>query len=312
MEKRKIIIDTDVGDDIDDAYAIVLAMASPEFDLLGVTTVFKNVAQRAYIAKSLLSAGNRGEVPVYAGINRPLRQSVQAFEYEREGEDGLPVLRHYWEEMRRFRYEQGSAVDFILDCAERYPGEVTLVGIGPLTNLAQAYEKAPETFRKLRELVLMNGWFTDAYPEWNVMCDPEAARIVYKSGVPVRAVGVNCTQTTEICGRNLERLRSLSGACGDLLNRMLDIWFADNRRNCVMHDGLAIASMYGDFVSFERQNIYLPLEEGVRGYTLRLSDESSAAASAEVSVAVDQAAFLDSFLQRLIDFTDKNKKGEKR
>ena len=98
MEKRKIIIDTDVGDDIDDAYAIVLAMASPEFDLLGVTTVFKNVAQRAYIAKSLLSAGNRGEVPVYAGINRPLRQSVQAFEYEREGEDGLPVLRHYWEE----------------------------------------------------------------------------------------------------------------------------------------------------------------------------------------------------------------------
>lgn len=304
MEKKKIIIDTDIGDDIDDAFAIALAMASPELEILGVTTVYKNVGQRAHIVKNLLCAGGRGDIPVLAGCNDPLKQPVVKFDYETIGEDGLPALRHYHDNMKAYRYDGDGAEEFILSEAERYPGEITLVGIGPLTNLAKAYGRNPEAFGKLKEIVLMSGCFTEEYPEWNVMCDPEATRIVYGCGVPVRAVGVNCTCRTEVEGENLEKLRAIGGACGALLNGMLDIWLADNNRNCVMHDGLAIASLYDDYITFERQNIYVPLEEGARGYSLRLLDETPVTASMEVSTAVDAEKFMNSFTDRLLRFTN--------
>lgn len=305
MERKKIIIDTDIGDDIDDAFAIALAMASPELEILGVTTVYKNVAQRAHIVKNLLVSGGFGNVPVYAGVNQPLKEPIAQFPCEAMGENGLITLRHYSNEMNIYPYNEGSAIDFILDTADRYPGEVTLVAIGPLTNVATAYNKRKESFMKLKEVVLMNGFFVTQYAEWNVMCDPEACRITYGCGLPVKAVGANCTHLTEVFENDLKKIRALKGETGKLLNDMLTIWLKDNGRNCVMHDGLALSVLYGDYVTLEEQNIYVPLEQGVRGYTLRVDGNTPVAPQASVSVSVDARAFLDDMMDRLAKFTKK-------
>ncbi len=305
MNRKKIVIDTDIGDDIDDAFALALALASPELELLGVTTVYKNTRQRAHIVSALLHACGRRDIPVFAGLNFPLREEICKFDYEAMGENGLVDLRHYDAEMEGFSYTSEKAVEFILDTADRYPDQVTLVGIGPLTNLAAALKKRPGSFHKLKELVLMNGFFAQSYPEWNVMCDPEASRAVYTCGVPVRAIGANCTLRTEIVGEDLEKLRALGGRTGRLLNKMLSVWLEDNKRNCIMHDALTVACLYEDFVSFETRNVYLPLEEGIRGYTLCTDGETPVCGKASVSVAVNEKAFVRSFIGRLASFTQR-------
>ena len=306
MERKKIIIDTDIGDDIDDAFAIALAMASPELELLGVTTVYKNVEQRAYITKKLLTLGGLGEIPVYLGLNNPLKEPIARFSCETLGENGLINLRHYDDGMKAYPYDEGDGIDFILDSADKYPGEVTLVAIGPLTNVATAYERRKESFAKLKEVVLMNGFFVAQHLEWNVICDPEASRITYGCGVPVRAIGANCTLRAEVFAENLEKIRALKGKTGEYLNTMLNRWFADNDRNCVMHDGMAVSVLYSDYVTFEKQKVYVPLEQGMRGYTLRVDGNSPLAPEAEVSVDVDAQAFLNDMFDRLAKFTENN------
>lgn len=307
IEKQKIIIDTDIGDDIDDAFAIAYAMASPELDVLGITTVFKNVKQRAHITKALLCAGGFDRVPVYAGLDHPIKEPVCNFAYESKDENGVVNLRHYNNSMAKYTYQDGSAIDFLLDSADKYPGEITLVAIGPLTNIAVAYNTRPQSFKKFKGIILMNGYFGQICPEWNVMCDPEATRIVYLSGVPIKTVGANCTRLTEVSGENYQKLRSISGPVGDLLNQMLSVWLEDNKRNCVMHDGLALSVLMHDFVKFEKQNITVPLEYPLRGYIVKadavLNGRESEFAQVDVSIDVDVQKFLESFTDTLIRFT---------
>ena len=310
IEKEKIIIDTDIGDDIDDAFAIAYAMASPELDIIGVTTVYKNVRQRSYMAKALLCAGGFDSVPVYEGLNNPIKEPMSRFPYEKLDESGLAYLRHYNPSMDVYKYEEGSAIDFILDSADKYPNEVTLVAIGPLTNVAVAYQTRPESFKKLKRIVLMNGWFGAVCPEWNVMCDPEATKIVYGCGVSVTSVGANCTHQVEVFDDHLAKIRSLTGPVGDLLNGMLTIWFNDNKRRCVMHDSLALSVLLGDFVKFEQQNIVVPVDEPFfRGYTIKadgfVHGREKGYSTINASISVDAKGFLDSFTDRLIRFTSK-------
>jgi purine nucleosidase/pyrimidine-specific ribonucleoside hydrolase len=309
IEKQKIIIDTDIGDDIDDAFAIAYAMASPELDILGVTTVYKNVKQRAYMAKALLCAGGFDSVPVYEGLNEPLVEPMSQFSCETKGKDGLVNLRHYRESMTKYEYQKGSGIDFILDTADKYPGEVTLVAIGPLTNVAVAKKTRPESYNKLKQIVLMNGFFNSVSPEWNVLCDPEATKEVYASEVPVTTVGANCTHQVVVLGEHLDKIRSLTGPVGDLLNEMLTIWFNDNNRPCIMHDSLALSVLLDDFLKFEKQNIVVPLEFALRGYTVKMEGyvggREKCYSEVNVSVEVQAQKFLDSFTDRLIRFTKK-------
>ena len=157
MEKReKIIIDTDIGDDIDDAYALALAVRMKKFDILGVTTVFRNSMQRAKIASALLGA--LGEDPeVYAGEDYPYKAAFQVEDFEERLPDGRPVIPHYFPEFASAPVRSLSAVDFIAEQAEKAPGEVTLMAIGPLTNLAKTAEKYPNSFRKLSRIICMGG-----------------------------------------------------------------------------------------------------------------------------------------------------------
>ncbi len=189
--REKIIIDTDIGDDIDDAFAVALALHSPELQVLGVTTSFGDTEARAKIADRLLGEAGREDIPVAAGVstktNNPMSQ------------------RRYGEGGRFLRASHPAAVDFILEQIRRSPGEITLVAIGPLVNVGALIDRDAATFRKLKRVVIMGGsvdrGYGDPYgaptppqPEWNILNDIPAAQKLFASGVALYVMPLDSTQ----------------------------------------------------------------------------------------------------------------------
>jgi len=183
--EEPVIIDTDIGDDIDDAFAVGLAVQSPEFRILGITTAFGDTKLRAKLAAKMLDAVGRSDIPVIAGVETAPKAKFSQAQYA-EGGDTKQV-------------KPGSAPDFILDQIRKHPGEITLIAIGPQTNLATAIDKDAATFRKLKRIVMMGGSVYKGYkggapdPEWNILCDIPAAQKVFTSGVPLYVMPLDST-----------------------------------------------------------------------------------------------------------------------
>jgi purine nucleosidase len=183
--KELVIIDTDIGDDIDDAFALGLAVQSPEFRILGVTTAFGNTKLRAQLAERMLAAVGREDIQVVAGVETAPRAKFTQARYA-EGGDTSKV-------------QPGAAPEFILDQIRRHPGEITLIAIGPQTNLSAAIDKDAATFRKLKRIVMMGGSVYKGYkggapdPEWNILCDIPAAQKVFTSRVPLYVMPLDST-----------------------------------------------------------------------------------------------------------------------
>jgi inosine-uridine nucleoside N-ribohydrolase len=189
---EKIIIDTDIGDDIDDAFALALALHSPELQILGVTTAFGDTQTRAKLVDRFLGEAGRQDIPVAVGIPTTPKTSFTQRPYAEGG--------HF------ARASHPDAVTFILDQIRRYPGEITLVGIGPLVNVGATIDKDPQTFRKLKRVVIMGGSVERGYgdvdyarptppaPEWNIINDIPSAQKLFESGVPVYVMPLDSTQ----------------------------------------------------------------------------------------------------------------------
>src|SRR6184192_3703592 len=167
---EKIIIDTDIGDDIDDAFAVALALRSPELQILGFTTTFGDTETCAKLLDRFLAEVGRPEIPVAAGIPTPPK--------------GAFTQRRYAENNRFAKPSHPDAVAFLLDQIRRNPGQITLIAIGPLMNVGAAIDKDPATFRKLKRVILMGGSIKRGYgdlgfsrphgpdAEWNIKNDP--------------------------------------------------------------------------------------------------------------------------------------------
>ena len=191
-QSEKIIIDTDIGDDIDDAFAIALALKSPELEILGISTTFGDTEARAKIVDRLLGEAGRTDIPVLAGAPT---HATNLMNQKRYGEGG-----HF------AKAEHPDAADFILGQIRRYPGQITLIAIGPLMNVGALIDKDPETFLKLKRVVIMGGsiecgygelWFCpergpDA--EWNIINDIPSAKKLFLSGVPLYVMPLDSTQ----------------------------------------------------------------------------------------------------------------------
>ena len=188
---EKIIIDTDIGDDIDDAFAVALALRSPQVQILGITTTFGDTETRAKLVDRLLGEAGRTDIPVAVGIaTRP---------------KGVFTQRVYAEGGQFARSSHPSAVDFILDQIKQNPGDVTLVCIGPLFNIGAAIERDAATFRKLKRVVMMGGaihrGYGDPYaaptppePEWNIVNDIPGAQKLFAAGVSIYMMPLDSTQ----------------------------------------------------------------------------------------------------------------------
>jgi len=189
---EKIIIDTDIGDDVDDAFALALAVKSPELQILGVTTTFGDTEARAKIVDRFLGEVGRAEIPVLAGKATAAKNPMSQRRY---GEGG-----HF------AKASHGDAADFLLEQIRKYPGEITLVAIGPLMNVGAAIDKDAATFRKLKRVVLMGGSVRRGYgdlgytapvppmPEWNILNDVPSAQKLFAAGVPLYVMPLDSTQ----------------------------------------------------------------------------------------------------------------------
>jgi len=190
--REKIIIDTDIGDDVDDAFALALAVKSPELEILGVTTTFAETEVRAQIADRFLREVGRTGIPVMAGKATPPKNPMSQ--------------RRYAEEGRFTKSSHGDAVEFLLDQMRQHPGEITLIGIGPLMNVGAAIDRDAATFKKVKRVVIMGGAIRRGYgdlgynehvpamPEWNILNDVPSAQKLFSSGVPLYVMPLDSTQ----------------------------------------------------------------------------------------------------------------------
>ncbi|PYF13200.1 purine nucleosidase [Rhodobacter viridis] len=213
---RKIIIDTDPGQD--DAVAILLALGSPELEVLGITCVAGNVplALTSKNARIVCELAGRRDVKVFAGCDRPLLRPLVTAEYVhgKTGLDGIPLPEP------TMALQDQHAVDFIIETLRsEAPGTVTLCPLGPLTNIATAFRRAPEIISKVEQIVLMGGAYfevgnTTPAAEFNIYVDPQAAEIVFKCGAPVVVVPLDATHKALTTRPRIEAFRALGTPVG--------------------------------------------------------------------------------------------------
>ncbi|OJU91979.1 MAG: nucleoside hydrolase [Shinella sp. 65-6] len=225
-EPRKIIIDTDPGQD--DAAAIMLALGSPELDILGITTVAGNVplSRTSTNARIILEFCSRPDIKVFAGADRPIARPLVTAEHV-HGKTGLdgPDLHE-----PQMPLQAQHAVDFIIETLKREPsGTVTLCTLGPLTNIATALEKAPGIAGRVRELVMMGGGFFEGgnitpAAEFNIYVDPEAAAAVFRSGIPIVMMPLDVTHKVLTLKSRVETLREIGNRPALALVAMLEFF----------------------------------------------------------------------------------------
>ncbi|MCX7566076.1 nucleoside hydrolase [Sulfitobacter sp. F26169L] len=227
MPPRKIIIDTDPGQD--DAVAILLALASPEeIDVLGITCVAGNVPLPLTTrnARIVCELAGRSEMAIYAGCDRPLGRDLVTAEHV-HGKTGLdgPSLPEPTMPMA-----DGHAVDYIIDQLRTHDeGTITLCPLGPLTNIATALQKAPEIASRIAEIVLMGGGYFEGgnitpTAEFNIYVDPQAADIVFKSGVPIVVMPLDVTHKALVTKPRNDAFRALGTPQGIAVAQMTDFF----------------------------------------------------------------------------------------
>jgi purine nucleosidase len=232
--REKIIIDTDIGDDIDDAFALALAVKSPELEILGVTTTFGDTETRAKIADRFLAEVGRPDIPVLAG------KSTQT---------NNPMSQRRYAEGHFVKSSHGDAIDFLLDQIRRHPGEITLIAIGPLMNVGATLDKDAATFRKLKRVVLMGGSVRRGYgdlgytppvapmAEWNIVNDVASAQKLFATGVPIFMMPLDSTQL-ELDEVKRGFLFSQGTPVTDTLAVLYHLW---NQQTPTLFDAMTIA-----------------------------------------------------------------------
>ena len=256
---KKVILDTDIGDDIDDSFALLLLLESHKFNCLGVTTVFRNSLKRAKMAKQLIRSLGY-DIKVYRGIDDPLKQNIDHLiskeikEKEKYDEDGKYIFPQYDKSMENEKVEDENAVDFIIRMIHLYPHEVTLIPIGPLTNIASAIKKDPTIVPLIKEIRLMGAGLNLNFVEWNIFCDPDA-------------VTINVTSLTSLTEEEVNSLKNNNSKAIKLVYEAMMKWFKHYEFSSpVMHDPLTVASLIDESI-INTQLCHLDVDLSKDGYT---------------------------------------------
>jgi inosine-uridine nucleoside N-ribohydrolase len=235
----KILLDTDIGTDVDDAVALAYLLSHPDCELLGITTVTGEAEKRASLASVLCKAAEK-EVPIYPGADRPLQGEQRQLIAQQAAV--LPRWPHTVD------FPLNQAVDFLANTIRAFPGEVTLLTIGPLTNAGLLFSSYPDVAELLAGLVIMGGNFDETGPqagriEWNVAGDLLASEIVYGTRVRLhRSLGLNVTQQVMMSAEDV-RQRFAAPLLHPVLD-MAEIWFTQFYPSITFHDPLAAATIF--------------------------------------------------------------------
>ncbi len=274
---RKIIIDTDPGQD--DAVAILLALASEELEVLGITAVAGNVplALTQVNCRKVCELAGRPEVKVFAGCVRPLKGKLVTAEYVhgKTGLDGPNLPKP------NMPLQDGHGVDFIIETLRTEPrGSVTLCPLGPLTNIATALQQAPDIADRIAQIVLMGGAYfevgnTTPAAEFNIYVDPEAADIVLKSGIDVVMMPLDVTHKALTTRNRIDKFRALNSAVGTAVAELTDFFERFDMEKygsegAPLHDPCVIAYLLKpDLFTGRRINVEIELDSALtRGMTV--------------------------------------------
>lgn len=288
MTAIPIILDTDLGDDIDDALALALALASPEIELRGVTTVFIDASKRAALTRHLLQLFGTS-TRVVAGCSRPLLQPIQTGS----------VLGHQFQiEHDATWNDQTHAVDFLIESVMASDEKITLVPIGPLTNIALALAREPKLATRC-DIVLMGGDLSCGCSEWNILCDPEAAQMVLNSGAKISLVGLDVTTQCKLNTNQIESLTRLTHSStrwAQAYAQIIDLWQREASYDLTLHDPLALMSVFlPDVITWEERRLEIGLCGDNRGKTLTVDGDPNA----RVAVGVDAPRVVEMFIERV-------------
>jgi len=259
----KIIIDTDIGDDVDDALAIALALKSPEVELIGITTVFKDTDKRAKLTKKLLEVAGFENIPVYAGCRNPIIEKVDATE----------IPNQYSSDMDNIEYNSDlHAVDYLITTILQSNEDIIIVAIGPLTNLATAIIVEPKIKAKLKGIVMMGGSYSYHCNEYNILLDPEAAKIVFSSGIPIKALGIDITKKCTLTSTQLKEMEECTTELGTFLMKLSSRWFkawGHEIGTIILHDPLAVYAVFDkNLIKFSSADVKVETRgEFTRGFT---------------------------------------------
>jgi inosine-uridine nucleoside N-ribohydrolase len=244
-EKRRVIIDTDPG--TDDAMAILLALNSPELKVEAISVVPGNVDGKQGLenALKLMSVAGRCDIPVMAGAQHPLMQKLVTAQYW-HGKNGLADLEL---PPSKCKADPRFAPDLIIELVHKYPHEITLVPVGPLTNIALAVSKDPSIVGLVKDIVIMGGSISggnvDGAAEANIFGDPEAAQIVFTAGWMVTMVGSDVGERTLMTRKHLKELESGHGPQNEVVTGIAKFYIERSEKNgwdgAAMYDPLAMA-----------------------------------------------------------------------
>ncbi len=290
MHYFPLFLDTDIGDDIDDALALALALNSPEIELRGVTTVFRDAPRRTLLVKQLLYLMNRPNIPVAAGASKPLLQPWSAIPH------GGANLGKQFEALdpNALPGSGPHAIEFLaqqIHLAASQGQRLTIAAIGPLTNLALLFSVYPEVV-PLCDLLIMGGKWSEAFPEWNIVCDPEAAAIVFSSGASITMVGLDVTLQCVLSDSQVADFRAANKPHAQFLADLIALW----AHPITLHDPLTLLVLFDDCVTFEPKHIEVGLCGSARGLTITGEGE----ANCRVAVAVDAERAKSVFMERVL------------
>lgn len=289
---KKIIIDTDIGDDADDVLALAYALTLKEIDLLGVTTVFKNSHQRAQMASHLLALAGRTDVPVRAGEGHSYNK--------RNLIDETPC--QFQTMMDQYDVSGETALSFYQKTLQKQ--RVSIVAIGPLTNLAKLIEASPELINNIDEIILMGGCYYRHVNEWNIVCDPEAADIVFRSGIPLIGVGLDVTTRCQFDSSYLDvARRNANTPLKKLLLQSCDAWFEHSGFTPILHDPLAIHALTRqEVIGFTPEHVNVELSgQYTRGMTVCGEEGIWGREADNPNITVASTIDGDAFTQHFLD-----------
>jgi inosine-uridine nucleoside N-ribohydrolase len=285
---KKVILDTDIGTDIDDAIALTYLLANPDCDLLGITTVTGEPEKRAMLASSLCKLAGK-DIPIFPGTANPIIiEQQQKIAQQAESLSKWPHEKNF---------PNGEAINFLRDTIHANPGEVTLLTIGPLTNIALLFLVYPEIPSLLKSLVSMCGYFKHNVEgwnklEWNAKGDYHATEIVYRADIALhRSIGIDVTSQVKMNSKEFTEHFS-----ADIFKPLQDYakhWY-DYSHTVTFHDPLAAAVIFNERIcKYEKGNVSIEMKDDENAGLTKWNP--SPEGKHEIAVSVDQEEFFKEY-----------------
>jgi inosine-uridine nucleoside N-ribohydrolase len=284
----KVILDTDIGDDIDDAWALAFVIAHKDFEPLGITVAHGNTLARAKMACKMLHLTGRGSIPVYVGRQTEQKQYSYQFTWAEDFAAKKPDAR--------------KAADFIVETVRKNPGQVTLIAVGPLQNLADALRKEPQLGQLVKRVVLMSGCVygtadkQEPIAEWNVRSSVADAQLVYGAGLPLTIVPLDSTTHVRLSDAERERLQKYPSPLTFALEVLYRLWLEKPQSRMTLHDQLAVAETAAPGRFFGKVET-LPISVDDKGFT---RVDSAKGKPVAVCLQPKRDAFMEYYLGELV------------